>query len=388
MDFLTLYVVIFLNSIALCAIWAAIAVSYRDLRPARFWLASCVLSVISGVVLALQGNAGLAIPTLAANAFVLFGLFSVWMGVRVFHGQASGWRVAVLLTLLCVAAMAASFHPWWGRNPIYTAAQILPLGMAMAHLLAKGRRSVGSGMACAGILVAITVNSLTCLSNIALLAGYPVAQATVTQIASISLLGLVFSEVVCNFGLVMMTIDRLRSEIAHLATEDALTGLHNRRYLAGHLPTEVGRAARTGEPLCLMIIDLDRLKQINDSFGHAAGDASLRHIADLVKRQLRTDDVLIRLGGDEFCVVLAATTLRHAQDIADDVVRTVRATPLRWKSADVPVSVSIGLAVLDTSLAPDAVAFFENADAALYDAKRNGRGRYSVFAAPMALKSA
>jgi diguanylate cyclase len=165
----------------------------------------------------------------------------------------------------------------------------------------------------------------------------------------------------------------LRDELAALARTDPLTGLLNRRGLTEALDRETARARRTGDPVCLVLLDLDRFKQLNDSLGHPAGDAALAGVADALRRGLRTGDVAGRWGGDEFGVVLAGITA----DVAYDVVDRLRSTlthPSRAIVRGRRVTFSAGVASLagEAAHGADLMAL---ADAALYGAKAAGGNR-------------
>ena len=122
-----------------------------------------------------------------------------------------------------------------------------------------------------------------------------------------------------------MAMDRLRNEVADLALLDDLTGVGNRRHLVQRLTEECARSERSGQPFALLVIDLDGFKAINDTHGHAAGDACLQHFTLMAQTRLRPGDMLARTGGDEFCIVLPSSTLREGAMIARRVLEVCRA---------------------------------------------------------------
>ena len=170
-----------------------------------------------------------------------------------------------------------------------------------------------------------------------------------------------------------------RERLAYSASHDALTGLRNRAAFERLLDAAVAVAAT--QPFCALFIDLDRFKQVNDSGGHAAGDALLRDIAGILSQQVRKADVVARLGGDEFAVLLACCPPAQARAIADQVCAAVSAYRLRWQGTSLSVGASVGLVAVGAGFA-GAADVLRAADAACYEAKKRGRSRVEVFAAP------
>lgn len=165
---------------------------------------------------------------------------------------------------------------------------------------------------------------------------------------------------------------RLAEQLSHLAYHDGLTGLPNRTRLEDQLQQAIAQARRSGAPLALLFIDLDRFKPINDQHGHAVGDQVLCEVARRLQQGLRSSDMAARLGGDEFVVLLS--TLARADDcllVADKLLRCL-AEPMRVGGHDLQVGASIGVAHYPESGA-DAAALLRSADAAMYQAKLAGR---------------
>ena len=162
---------------------------------------------------------------------------------------------------------------------------------------------------------------------------------------------------------------------------DALTGVHNRRFFEHRGPIEVALARRYRHPLACLFLDIDSFKRINDSHGHAAGDAVLTAAGGLIQGQLRAGDTVARYGGEEFVVLLPQASAQHAAEIAERIRARIAAKPVLLPSDEaIPVTVSIGLAMLtDDTAAREPVELAAQmvaaADQAMYAAKQQGRNR-------------
>ena len=168
---------------------------------------------------------------------------------------------------------------------------------------------------------------------------------------------------------------RLYQQTLELSFTDPLTGVANRRQLFLWLEQEHSRSVRFGDPLSVLMIDLDLFKAVNDAHGHAVGDVVLRAVAHALKRNVRKVDLVARYGGEEFCIVLPRIGKPEALEVADKLRRAVSAA--RMPSSDVAVTISVGVATLGID-ADDVPGLVDKADAALYEAKRQGRDRVAM----------
>lgn len=175
-----------------------------------------------------------------------------------------------------------------------------------------------------------------------------------------------------------------RARLVRAGLTDYLTGWHNRRFLHLRLREELARARRHGSAVSLLMLDLDRFKQINDGCGHLAGDEALREVAARIESQVRASDTAARFGGDEFAVLMPGADAGQAARLAERIRAAVASGPVEaGPGIAVPVSVSIGVATLAaTPASGDLKALAEHllaeADAALYRAKAAGRNRVEV----------
>ena len=188
------------------------------------------------------------------------------------------------------------------------------------------------------------------------------------------MLGFIALTLLVNGGFCGMVLLRLIVRLRHLSMHDALTGLPNRRSLLAALEDEHLRLARGGRGYALLSIDVDHFKRVNDRHGHGGGDAALAHIADTLRGVARASDRPARVGGEEFAMLLPATDRAGALRAAERLLQAVRERPLRYGSEDVPLTVSIGVSVVE-SAGEELAALWKRVDAALYAAKAQGRDR-------------
>jgi diguanylate cyclase (GGDEF)-like protein len=169
------------------------------------------------------------------------------------------------------------------------------------------------------------------------------------------------------------------AELQRIATTDALTGLWNRRHLLERLEAETGRSRRNGRPLCLAILDVDHFKRVNDRHGHPAGDEVLRVLARRIKDAVRLSDVVGRMGGEEFAILMPETDRAQARLVCERLGEMVAREPVRLPSgAGLNVTLSTGIALMAGEEESDRL--ISRADSALYDAKAEGRNRVKLAA--------
>lgn len=163
-------------------------------------------------------------------------------------------------------------------------------------------------------------------------------------------------------------------EIYRLMTTDGLTQLHNKRYFDETLDKEAARAKRYKRAFSLLVFDIDHFKKINDTFGHLAGDAILRQIGAVILGRLRRNDVVARIGGEEFALITPEVGLDGAAELAGKINRLIRDTRFEFEGTRVEVTVSVGVAEWQAHY-EDAVDLFKAADDRLFEAKRLGRNQ-------------
>jgi diguanylate cyclase (GGDEF)-like protein len=386
-DVFTIYLAIVAACLALSLVWLVVARTFPTLFAARYWFAG-TLAASLGMALSLwRATIDPSLPLLAGNGLILLGSGLGWAGVRQFSGKSVPWFVIFAVTAGTVAALAMCTL-WYDSLPlrivIFSAAQSLLIGWAVFDILDRRGGEITPGFlvaagACSVLLLLNAVRTVlavfTSSGEISLLAGNQMQAALIFLVA-------VFGALVCQFGFLLMTMDRLQSEMVQLAGVDDLTGAANRRRLLAACEQECVRSTRSGRPFSVMVIDVDRFKSINDLHGHAVGDDFLKLFAGTALAQLRAQDLFARLGGDEFCVLMPETSGEQAAKTAERLAVAIRAATLSRNGASIGSTVSIGVAQWSRAIGRDSFALLELADKALYLAKKAGRDGVTLASAP------
>jgi diguanylate cyclase (GGDEF)-like protein len=260
-------------------------------------------------------------------------------------------RIAsIAVAMLCVAGVLATVY-LIGPQQIYWT---FPALVAVFYLLRPSE-----AIACALVIIVGVLPRILPVAS---------SEATTTVLATI----IVTSAFAFAFS---MITSRQREQLLLLATRDPLTGAGNRRGLDAKLTEVVNAHRRMQVPACLVMLDLDHFKQINDAHGHAVGDRILRSITDIINLRIRVTDSLYRIGGEEFIVVLEGADLQHAAHLAEQLRTLVEANEL---VSDPAVTISLGVAELKPGESPN--DWLHRVDEALYRAKHAGRNSTSVSA--------
>ncbi|EAQ36324.1 diguanylate cyclase [Nitrobacter sp. Nb-311A] len=377
----TLWVVFIVNFLALGLVWTYVMRSYPTLAAAPYWAAASFVAAFFAAISILRGYVDLELPLVIGGGGVIFTICLCTMGIRRFYERPVSWQTTFITVGMTVAGV--SFFQYVRddmpmRIFIYSAAQATPIAMTLKLVLSRGEDHISSAARLAGI-VGVLIICITMIRSVCAVfeIGGGISFVNFNGLQAALTLALVFLSMVWNFAFLLMAIERLRNEVVDLALVDDLTGVANRRQLLGRLEERCAMSQRSGESFVILVADLDGFKQINDTHGHAAGDACLRHFTLMTQMQLRPGDLLARTGGDEFCVLLPSTTLGEGVEIARRVLNTCREDAAGCTGADIPIAASIGLAQWTREIGACSERLLAAADRALYAAKNEGKNRFA-----------
>lgn len=356
-------------------------------RSARWLLWWGVPFVVIGLALALylRRDWESDIVSIAlGNAVRIFAVGGLWAGARVFEGRRAPWLALSGMTALWVALCL--YPPFLenmtARVVVVSLLHALACGLA-AYELGRGHGERLRTRLPTLVVLASTAAVMLARAVVADRAPFPLGSGPLDPLVLA-----IFSWTILAFVLfsgilfLAMTMERREAEQRGFAMSDPLTGLLNRRAFADFTQRLARRAAVGRGPLAMLVLDIDNFKQVNDCFGHEAGDRMLKAFADMSESTVRPTDQLFRMGGEEFCCVLPETALPDAIAVAERLRRAFEAIAIDTVRGSASTTVSIGIAAAPTAL--DIDVLFAAADAAAYEAKARGRNRV-VVSEPAAL---
>jgi diguanylate cyclase (GGDEF)-like protein len=346
--------------------------SYRT--SMTWWVAGTLMLPASFVVLAARD----AIPgwpgALVSNLLVAGGIAAYVVALEVFHSlprRRSPLWLALLATALATAWMAVTTDDKALALATVVASMILLLGCMFWRLYARSSRGRTRHILGGVVVVAVLIlvhRAATMFLDPGML-GRPFALSPVQVLSSA--VGSVLP-VVATFAFLLMCTERSQRELERAARVDFLTDCYNRRAIEELGARAIAAARRHGMPLAVLVIDIDHFKRINDELGHAAGDEALTVAVERIRATLRNEDMLGRMGGEEFIVLMPNTDSAAAVVAGERIRQNFSAQPLRLDAAERRVTLSVGAAVL----APADREFSQlllRADRAMYAAKNAGR---------------
>jgi diguanylate cyclase (GGDEF)-like protein len=368
--------------VALCVVFSLVVLALerrvRQRMPGlRLWAVSNLLLAAAAAAHMLQGHVPLWVPAIAGNWMMLIGRTTSVASLRQFDRRPvpRAWLVVACGTLMLAIAATLVVWPEPRVRAIIMVAGMAALAGWAAHSIAfSAPPSISRAVMIVGLGGWALANLSRLWTTVHLPEGVPVLDLSNATVAAY-LGALVIMDVLCNVGFVLLITDRMHEWVLQLARTDHLTGALSRGALYSQATRDLQIARRQHTHTAAFIVDIDHFKTINDTHGHAAGDAVLRHVASHGQAVLRCTDLFGRYGGDEFVAILPETDLVTAAAIAERLrvaVGEPAPTHCPLPHGLPVVTVSIGVA----TVAAGCVGIDEliaQADNALYTAKHAGR---------------
>lgn len=348
----------------------------QDIQGLTHWAWGCLIMVPAAFLFMLRGSLPVFWSSFIANVLVVAGIMLMYVSVVRFAGRpAFPWRLAaVLIVMAAILAWPTFFADDYRLRVIVVSATNTWLFTACAWVILKLKpKHFAERLTMGTFFFTALISGVRCSAA--------VFQANVIDpISDISALQHVYlatfavSIVTLSLGFLLMVNRRLQDKLQYAAMHDHLTGVFRREAVLEAVDREMTRTLRYGQPLALLMIDLDNFKVINDDFGHQTGDRVIVDFSRKAQQALRSHDVMGRYGGEEFIVLLPNTSWDGAYVVADRI-RTLSGQ--RHLESLPAYTVSIGIATLQ-GRQEDIDALVRKADEALFAAKRGGKNRIEV----------
>lgn len=320
--------------------------------------------------------------TALSIAMITLGLRGHCQRTRCRHLPRNLWPCSVAVYSIIVWHTLVSPHTGIRMSvvPFFAA---ITLGMS-SYLIISFRQQTRPAEWAAAIAIAIFGVSQFGTGILAFMQGAVANESVRAVYLHFNFLTLPAGYIATSMLIILMMASDIAAQMREMAIKDQLTGLLNRRGFSENGERAFSAARRSDQPLSVIMTDIDRFKFINDKYGHAAGDTALAHFANLVSEDRRQEDIVARVGGEEFALLLPGTELRDAMAIADQLCKKIGATPLKTTVVGLPMTSSFGVAAIsDNDATLDDMVL--RADRALYRSKRAGRNQVDLESSQMLL---
>ena len=379
--------VVFMGALTTLLIDLLLLLVWRSLPPSlqptlRWWLAGVILLPMGFLLLAMRGLLPEALSVVVANTLLGLGLSANAIALRAFHGvperRARLYVTTGLITLVTLWFTYAVPTLHWRIVLVSALLAVLAGSSARAIFRVDGPR--GGISTVTAMVFAFGTGLLIFRGVHELLEPLPLDSLfdnSATNVICFGLFGML--PVLSTVGFLLMCTERSQLELERAARLDYLTGICNRRAMEDLAQRALAAARRHGTPLALMIIDVDHFKRINDQLGHQGGDGALVEAGRRIRVGLRSEDLVGRLGGEEFVVVMPNTDAQSAIAAGERIRTAFSSQVMAIQGQAVPVTVSVGIAVMQ----PEDQQFSQllrRADHAMYAAKAAGRNRVMLDA--------
>nr|WP_321461623.1 GGDEF domain-containing protein [uncultured Cohaesibacter sp.] len=384
LDIATIYVCLFLSLLVAAATMATVWRSNGHEPAAGYWTLAYGLGLVGAALLAMQEVLGPFVPALS-TAIILAANIGMISGFRAFNGQKTpGWLFMLVPGLYLIAA---ELLPWIyddpNRNAMVQSFIVMIVAFTNAHAVIRGEGNRELPMALPASII-LTIHGIVRGSVVyyALINPAPVIDSRMEAgWWKLFLLEIFFNTTMMAISTIILIKDRAEQRHRIASETDVLTGIANRRAFVNKINKVLGEA----EPeAVLAILDLDHFKQVNDTYGHDAGDQVLIDFAKIAKLHLPTSALFGRMGGEEFAIYLSGKGYDH-KAILDRVRRKIAYTPFDYKGLPINFTISIGFASVATA-GKSFDHLFAAADCAMYLAKKEGRNRVLAYKPSMRLR--
>jgi len=377
-----------MNSVLTLGVGLSLAVTvsrYPDqLRHAmHVWIGGLLLQIPVFLMFGLNGALPGSAAIVLANALFALAYAEMARAVRVFAGGNARNSRTELILIAALIAIPIVFgylipSPRWRLGLGAPLLACLSLGVARA-ILARGGTLRAADYLTGGLFIACAIPMLAraCIELSGLGESLEAARTVARNLffltgSSLPMIG--------TIGFLLMCNDRINEELSRLAMLDPLTGVFNRRTFETHAQNAIAQAQRNGLALSLLAVDIDHFKRVNDEFGHEGGDLALQRVVDLLQQGLSDGEILSRIGGEEFAVLIPDADEAAASRTAERLRRHLERSTVNVDGRELTLHISAGVATLAPGM-DNLSALLRAADRALYAAKRAGRNRIATSSA-------
>ena len=381
LDLYTLTVVLVLVSASLSVVMLVAWRANKTYNGFGFWTAGNLLGSLSFLMVGLRDNVSPLVAVVGGNLLAIASLLCVGYGVRVFFGRSARTRVIVAALM---AEFIFSTYYLFVENRIVMRIVTVSIVAGIVTALSAWefftiRRGASrfihafAGTVFAGFTVFMAARAFLTYrySNIDDLFAPDWIQSLSYLLFSLFVIVWTFCFTTLNSQRLQEELETARVELERLATTDYLTGLSNNRAFFERAASEVIRSQRHGIPLSLVVFDVDHFKRVNDTFGHPGGDRLLRDLAAVCRQMTRQNDMIARLGGEEFGLLLTHADVRAAKIAAENFRAAIERLIVEFEAENIYVTASFGVTELREDDTLD--TFLARADNCLYQAKDRGR---------------
>jgi diguanylate cyclase (GGDEF)-like protein len=346
---------------------------YTDSPPEQRWWAAGNVAASAGMVMCNMESLPALVSSILGYGVIAFGLGLVLRGLRVYCASTLSWTNIAIITgiALVISAYYTLVAPSLRARLCFSGFYFGLLNWLCAAAIMRRRSWRVSGIAAGGFLL---LGLALFLRGMHLLTQSGPADDASSLIIGLSALVVPLAQMCIAFGLILMVMWRYAERLRRLSTLDALTGALNRAGLEMQGKRTGLRAQRGGRSLAVIMIDVDYFKVINDTYGHPVGDEVLRHLARLLRLELRPHDLLARFGGEEFVLVLDGVDHVQALSVAERLRARIEYEMVELDKLSVRYTASMGVVCSDQH-DYDLIRLISAGDAAMYEAKRAGRNR-------------